>query len=187
MQGVLALVLLIEAHVCDWPVKRPILGIFLFIAKRYACSEVHLASLRLHIVTPSVDYIFICPYFPGLADWSSILLLLVYLDDLSLPMDPATMEKLLEGPGLKPPPGILPNFVDPPSQFERNIAVNSLCLIIATICVFIRAYTRICIMRSYGWEDCKKHGSSSLIWLTFDRYLLHCVCEHEIEAGSDPS
>ena len=70
-------------------------------------------------------------------------------------MDPAAMEKLLEGPGLKPPPGIIPNFIDPPSLYGINIAVNSTCLIVATICVAIRAYTKFVIMRIHGWEDCE--------------------------------
>lgn len=69
-------------------------------------------------------------------------------------MDPATFKKLLEGPGLKPPPGIKSNFVNPPNEFETNIAVNSLCLVIGTTCVFTRLYTKFFIMRSHGWEDC---------------------------------
>lgn len=65
----------------------------------------------------------------------------------------ATLEQLLEGPGLKPPPGVLPNFIDPPSQSAANLACNITCLTVATICVAIRMYTRLVITRSHGWED----------------------------------
>ena len=66
----------------------------------------------------------------------------------------ATMEQLLEGPGLEPPPGVIPNFVSPPSQKAANVACQSVCLTLATFCVFIRMYTRFFIIRSHGWEDC---------------------------------
>ena len=68
-------------------------------------------------------------------------------------MDQAKIRELLNGPGLKPPPGVKPNFVDPPNQRESLLAVVSLCLIIATFCVIARAYTRFRLIRDYGWED----------------------------------
>lgn len=67
----------------------------------------------------------------------------------------ATLEQLLEGPGLEPPPGVLPNFVHPQSQTGANLACNILCLTLATICVAIRLYTRFVITHSHGWEDCE--------------------------------
>ncbi len=67
----------------------------------------------------------------------------------------ATLEQLLEGPGLEPPPGVLPNFSDPQSQSVANLACNITCLTVATICVAIRMYTRFVITRSHGWEDCE--------------------------------
>lgn len=67
----------------------------------------------------------------------------------------ATLEQLLEGPGLEPPPGVLPNFIHPQSQSAANLACNITCLIVATICVAIRVYTRFVITRSHGWEDCE--------------------------------
>ena len=70
-------------------------------------------------------------------------------------MDKAKIKELLEGPGMKPPMGVIPNFVDPPNQLDALLAVTSLCFIIATFCVAIRAWTRFYLMRTYGWEDCK--------------------------------
>ena len=92
-------------------------------------------------------------------------------------MEHMTMKELLEGPGLKPPPGVNPNFNGPVPQYNSNIAVNSLCLILATICVAIRAYTRFFIMRMHGWEDCE-FFSSCLVNknLTSSRYLFHRLC-----------
>ena len=69
-------------------------------------------------------------------------------------MDKAKIKELLEGPGMKPPTGVIPSFVDPPNQLVALQAVVSLCLIIATCCVVVRAYTRFYLTRSYGWEDC---------------------------------
>lgn len=65
----------------------------------------------------------------------------------------ATLEQILEGPGLEPPPGVLPNFIDPQSQSAANLACNIICLTVATICVAIRIYTRFVITKSHGWED----------------------------------
>ena len=70
-------------------------------------------------------------------------------------MDAAKIKELLEGPGLKPPIGVKPNFVDPPNQIEALLGVVSLCFIIATFCVAVRAYSRFAILRDYGWEDCE--------------------------------
>lgn len=67
----------------------------------------------------------------------------------------ATLEQLLEGPGLQPPPGVLPDFIHPQSQSAANLACNILCLTVATLCVAIRLYTRFVITRSHGWEDCE--------------------------------
>lgn len=53
------------------------------------------------------------------------------------------IQKLLEGPGLKPPPGVISNFVDPPSQYGVNVFTKAICPITATISVIIRMYTRV--------------------------------------------
>ncbi|KAI1183793.1 hypothetical protein F5B17DRAFT_414847, partial [Nemania serpens] len=55
---------------------------------------------------------------------------------------------------LPPPPGIEPNFVDPPSQRDRNIALHTVTLSLITIFVSIRIYTRIWITKlNLGIED----------------------------------
>ncbi|KAI0548666.1 hypothetical protein F4679DRAFT_573986 [Xylaria curta] len=55
---------------------------------------------------------------------------------------------------LPPPPGVEPNFIDPPSQRERNIALHTVLLSLITIFVSIRIYTRIWITKNkLGVED----------------------------------
>ncbi|KAK5633635.1 hypothetical protein RRF57_009349 [Xylaria bambusicola] len=60
------------------------------------------------------------------------------------------------GGALPPPPGIVPDFVNPPSQRDGNIALHTVLLSIVTIFVSIRIYTRIWITKlSLGLEDCQ--------------------------------
>ena len=57
--------------------------------------------------------------------------------------------------GLAPPLGVLPNFVNPPSiHLCANITLV-LCLAITTPLVWLRLYTRFCIIKSHGLDDCK--------------------------------
>lgn len=56
---------------------------------------------------------------------------------------------------LPPPPGIEPNFIDPPSQRERNIALHTVLLTLVTIFIVMRVYTRAYITKAgFGIEDC---------------------------------
>lgn len=72
-------------------------------------------------------------------------------------MDEATeqLQMLLNGPAGKPPPGIRPNFVDPPSLNAISTAMNIFEMILVTLVVFMRMYTKLYITRSTCYEDCK--------------------------------
>ena len=83
------------------------------------------------------------------------------------------MGQLLEVPSLQPPPHVIPNVVNPPSQRGANLACNMLCLIVATICVLTRLHTKIFILRSSGWDDCKQHPSVGRDRLIFFRCVLY--------------
>ncbi|KAI1292702.1 hypothetical protein F5Y03DRAFT_375394 [Xylaria venustula] len=48
---------------------------------------------------------------------------------------------------LPPPPGIEPNFIDPRSQRDRNIALHTVLLSLITIFVSVRIYTRVWITK----------------------------------------
>lgn len=63
-------------------------------------------------------------------------------------------DKLEELPGMKPPSGVIPNLLNPPTMQNVNLLCQITCLSVSTICVVIRMYTKIVIDRSPGWEDC---------------------------------
>ncbi len=58
-------------------------------------------------------------------------------------------------PGLQPPPGVSPNFVNPENYQNKIIASYTVFLTIATIFTAARLYTRAVIVKSIAWEDCK--------------------------------
>lgn len=60
----------------------------------------------------------------------------------------------LNGPALTPPPGTAPNLVDPPNNNDLVGGVSIFCLVIVTILVLLRCYTRY-EKRSFLVEDCE--------------------------------
>lgn len=69
--------------------------------------------------------------------------------------------------GSIPPPGVEPNFVDPPSQLHGNIALHTVCLTVVTAVVAMRLYTRSFIIRSsLGVDDCE--------FFRMNRYRTEC-------------
>jgi hypothetical protein len=61
----------------------------------------------------------------------------------------------LEMPALAPPPGVVPNFIDPPTNRSAIFAVFITCLVIMTLAVTIRMYTKILMLKKLAIEDCK--------------------------------
>jgi hypothetical protein len=57
-------------------------------------------------------------------------------------------------PAATPPNGTIPNFVNPPNIGYRQTTTNIVVLVIMIIVVFLRLYTRIFIVRSFGYDDC---------------------------------
>jgi hypothetical protein len=56
---------------------------------------------------------------------------------------------------IPPPPGIEPNFQDPPNQLHANIAVHTVFLTLTTLSVAVRLYTRTVITKAaIGADDC---------------------------------
>jgi hypothetical protein len=66
----------------------------------------------------------------------------------------AQKEKYLNGPALKPPPGIVPNFTDAPNQTALCFGVTITCAILVTFGAVIRLYTRIFCIKKMRLEDC---------------------------------
>ncbi|KAF2871201.1 hypothetical protein BDV95DRAFT_56740 [Massariosphaeria phaeospora] len=70
-------------------------------------------------------------------------------------------------PAMQPPPGVESNFVDPPSILTSSYAVVPLCIVIATIFVGIRIYTKAIILRKVVTED----YFLIVAWLAYLGYL----------------
>ena len=58
-------------------------------------------------------------------------------------------------PGLTPPPDVIPSFSNPFSMQPYQVLTIALSIIATTVLVFARMYTKIFIMKSTVWEDCK--------------------------------
>ena len=67
----------------------------------------------------------------------------------------AALQSLLNGPAGMPPPGVIPNFDNPPNLHVPFYIIASLTLSFATFAVIIRIYTKYFLLRSMGYEDCK--------------------------------
>lgn len=59
--------------------------------------------------------------------------------------------------GLPPPPGVVPNFVNPNSIANTIRAVAVSLAVLTTFSIAIRLYTKIFIVKAHGWEDCMWH------------------------------
>ena len=68
--------------------------------------------------------------------------------------------------GLQPPPGVTPNFVDPYSIMSAALVVIIVFLILTSATTAIRLYTKFCLIKTHGWEDCE------LKWLGDDYFML---------------
>lgn len=75
-------------------------------------------------------------------------------DITQFPSFPPEVQRLiLEGSAATVPPGITPNFIDPPNNNILAIVILSVCFFIATICALGRAWTRLVIAKQFGLED----------------------------------
>lgn len=65
---------------------------------------------------------------------------------------------------LPPPPGVIPNLVDPYSRASTVIIVNAVFLTIGTLFLVMRIYTRAFLSRALGADDCKSN-IQTLAWI----------------------
>ena len=68
-------------------------------------------------------------------------------------MTPVQREQILNSPALEPPEGVQRNMIDPPSLQSYGLAVFQLLL--ATLVVVMRLYTKVSIVKKVLSEDCK--------------------------------
>jgi hypothetical protein len=55
---------------------------------------------------------------------------------------------------IPPPPGVTPNFVNPPNSFGNMVALHTVCLFLITLFLGLRLYTRQFITHSLKVDDC---------------------------------
>lgn len=68
---------------------------------------------------------------------------------------PEHVQKLLNGPAMAAPAGTHYNFVNPENLNDWFILTIVLCLVVSTLAVSARVYTKIWIIKKIGWEDCE--------------------------------
>lgn len=72
-------------------------------------------------------------------------------------MNQSLIDAILDGPALAPPPGVKPNFSNPEDLSHPELAV--LQLVVATLVVGMRLYTKLGVLRNMLVEDCRQHGT----------------------------
>jgi hypothetical protein len=63
------------------------------------------------------------------------------------------MEALMEGPALAPPEGVIPNLDHPQNKNGLALFVFVFCSVISTICVLLRGYGRLWLLKRFQAED----------------------------------
>lgn len=58
-------------------------------------------------------------------------------------------------PGLEPPPGVTPDFESPYTLQPYQALTVAACIILTTVMVVARLFTKIKIIKAVKWEDCK--------------------------------
>lgn len=69
-------------------------------------------------------------------------------------MTSKSREELLQGPAGAPPPGVVPNFDNPPNLHRVGDAVLITCFVVATLALLLRVYTKLFLIRQFKISDC---------------------------------
>ena len=62
-------------------------------------------------------------------------------------------------PAGTPPPGVVPNLVNPFSLHTIGLVTHVLCLSVSTIALALPVFTKAHIMKQFQVEDCNQHLS----------------------------
>lgn len=73
------------------------------------------------------------------------------------------LQMVLDGPAESPPAGIVPNFKNPANLNALIALTTTLCMTFGTLAVLIRMYTKVFLIRSLAYEDCKLSSPVSLL------------------------
>lgn len=83
-------------------------------------------------------------------------------------------------PAGPPPPGVIPNFVNPGNQSSAINATLIICLGFATVFVWLRIYTKFLINKTHGYED----YTSFIAWSGFVGYCAIAFCNNRNSNGN---
>lgn len=70
-------------------------------------------------------------------------------------MSPKEFEAAMNEPAGPPPPGVVPNFDNPPNMKSAGIGVLIAFFALASLALLLRLYTRFFIVRQFKVSDCK--------------------------------
>lgn len=68
-------------------------------------------------------------------------------------LSPEEQRAFLLRPAMKVPPGVTQNLIDPPNRNHFALTVTIICLVICSLCFFIRVYARVFVVRRVKVED----------------------------------
>lgn len=67
----------------------------------------------------------------------------------------AVIQAYLDGPSCPPPDGVTVNLDSPANKNGEAIAVGAICILLTTAAIFMRAYSRLFVVKEFRIEDCK--------------------------------
>lgn len=70
-------------------------------------------------------------------------------------MSPEVLAELLAAPALPAPEGVTPNFDNPPNKNGLAWFVTTFCMVVATMCLFLRILVRLWLEKKLRVEECK--------------------------------
>lgn len=70
---------------------------------------------------------------------------------MSLEIPPGV--SISELPALRPPLGVMPNFIDPKSQAPGVMLANGIITAVMLVFVLLRVYTKAFLTKAIFWED----------------------------------
>lgn len=68
-------------------------------------------------------------------------------------LSPEQLAALLAAPALEPPPGVTADFDNPPNQNGLAWFVTTFCMVISTLCLFVRLYAKVWVRRETRIEE----------------------------------
>ena len=134
---------------CHPDLETPFRSIYMFFSSAAFWLPTCFLSLELHGV--SIIYFFqqysLSEYFTTRTFFFNFVL-------GSMPT-PEEIQLMLNAPAGRPPAGVTPDFDSPPTLFNYLILLAVLCAFVTILVVPMRFYTKLFLIRSVAYEDCK--------------------------------